>query len=89
MVCMAVGRLDFAGGAVCYGVLVLLLCFATRDVHVVRLVFLLSQDHRLATGSTCMHVLIRRYHVTSPLIQIYSFNMSRLHYTEPQFTISI
>ena len=36
---MAFGRLDFAGGAVCCGVLVLLLCFATRDVHVVRLVF--------------------------------------------------
>ena len=44
MACMVVGRLDFAGGAVCCGVLVFLLCFATRDVHVVRLVFLLSQD---------------------------------------------
>ena len=39
MVCMAVGRLNFADGAVCCGVLVLLLCFVTRDVHAVRLVF--------------------------------------------------
>ena len=39
MACMAVGRLDFAGGVVCCRVLVLLLCFATIDVHAARLVF--------------------------------------------------